>query len=93
MLIITAFVTKLKPFIIFKGKAETRLFNNLPKLTPVLKGPVVVKTQENIWMTVNLFYKYIKEVLPNYYPNKKKLLILDQYPAYNSEKILYLLDK
>ena len=44
-------------------------------------------------MTSILFFKYIKEVLSNYYPNKRKLLILDQCPAYINDKILNLLEK
>ena len=82
--------TKLKPFIIFKGKEETRLYNNLQKFEKVQKGSLVIYTQDNAWMNSNLYCKYIKEVLADYYPKKRKLLILDQCPAHLSEKILYL---
>ena len=44
-------------------------------------------------MTSILFCKYIKEVLAKYYPNKRKLLILDQCPAHINYKILNLLEK
>lgn len=91
LLSITANGNKLKPFIIFKGKEETMLYNNLQNFKQVLDGSIVIYTQDNAWMNSNLFCKYIKEVLAEYYPKKRKLLILDQCPAHLNEKILYLL--
>ena len=85
--------TKLKPFIIFKGKEEKRLYNNLQKFEQVQKGSLVIYTQDNAWMNSNLYCKYIKEVLADYYPKKRKLLILGQCPSHLSEKILYLFEK
>ena len=69
------------------------MYNNLQKFEKVQKGSLVIYTQDNAWMNSNLFYKYIKEVLADYYPKKRKLLILDQCPAHLSEKILYLFEK
>ena len=44
-------------------------------------------------MTCILFCKYIKEVLSNYYPNKRKLIFFDQCPAHINDKILNLFEK
>ena len=93
LLTIAANGTKLKPFIIFKGKEETRLYQNLQKFKQVQDGSIVIYTLDTAWMNTNLFCKYIKEVLAEYYPKKRKLLILDQCPAHLNEKILYLFEK
>ena len=45
LLSITANGNKLKPFIIFKGKEETRLYNNLQNFKQVLDGSIVIYTQ------------------------------------------------
>ena len=74
LLSITANGNKLKPFIIFKGKGEIRLYQNLQKFKQVRDGSIVIYSQDNAWMNSNLFCKYIKEVLAEYYPKKKKII-------------------
>jgi len=64
------------PFIIFKGKHNSNLCKKLQNLQVFKDKLIYITTNENAWMTSDLFIEYIENILAKD-NNKKKLLILD----------------
>ena len=60
------------PFIIFRGKHNCKKFHNLKVFKDKL---IYITTNENAWMTSDLFIEYIENILEKQY--QKKLLIMD----------------
>ena len=79
---------KLKPFVIFQGKKESNINNELNKFTRDNNINIITRTQIHAWIDEELFIYYINTILTKYEPNKKKLLILDQCPAHKTPEVL-----
>ena len=72
--------TKLKPYIVFKGKG-TRLIKDLPKMQGV-----VVRFSHNGWMNDQLTIDYLHSIVASL-PFNKRMLVWDAYRCHTSEAV------
>jgi hypothetical protein len=80
------------PFIIFKGKHNSNLCKKLQNLQFFKDKLIYITTNENAWMTSDLFIEYIENILVKD-NNKKKLLILDHCTSHDTPIVLDKLKK
>lgn len=73
MLTIKGDGSKLIPFIIFKGKHNSNLYKKLKNLQVFKDKLIYITTNENAWMTSDLFIEYIENILAKN-NNKKNFL-------------------
>lgn len=55
--------SKLKPFLIFKGKHNSYICKKLQNLEVMKNNQIYITTNENAWITKDLFLEYIDNVL------------------------------
>lgn len=55
--------TKLIPFLIFKDKHNSIVCKKLQKIDVMRNKPKYITTNENSWITIELFLEYIENVL------------------------------
>ena len=87
--------SKLSPFIIFKGKKDKNIDEELKDNKYVSQGKIYAYTQENSWLDKDLFLKWYNKVFLNYEKliGKSCLLILDKAPSHIDVEILSELKK
>ena len=54
---------RLKPYLIFKGAHNGRIYHSLSKLKEVNKGLVVINVNNNAWATKNIIKDWIQKIL------------------------------
>lgn len=54
---------RLKPYLIFKGSHNGRIYHSLSKLNEVNKGLLVINLNNNAWATKNIIKERIKKYI------------------------------
>ena len=86
---------RLKPYLIFKGAHNGRIYHSLSKLKEVNKGLVVINVNNNAWATKNIIKDWIQKIYIPYFNGtdlSKSLLIWDNASMHNSFEILKFLN-
>lgn len=76
------------PFLIFKGKHNSIVCKKLQKLDVMKNKQIYITTNENSWITTELFLEYIENVLDYDSEGKRKLLILDHCTSHDKIEVL-----
>ena len=86
---------RLKPYLIFKGAHNGRIYHSLSKLNEVNKGLVFINVNNNAQATKNIIKDWIQKIYIPYFNGTdlyKTLLIWDNAGMHNSFEILKFLN-